>query len=94
MSRSVEHSPHRQASYDVIRLVPELAADGEHAHVAGLVTRFETDGELPWTILDFVEAVRLGDRFKLVSDPGSPELQPAVCNRCQRITVATVRRAG
>lgn len=80
---------HGPARHEVIRLVAD-PSDHEpgHSHVIAVETA-SGDGSRRWGLVEFVRAVRLGDRFYLRDLTASFEVEPTVCDRCSRITIAT-----
>lgn len=73
----------------VVRLVIDPDAEQGHSHVIGVETESET-GVRRWSLVEFVRAVRLGERFYLREGSASVELDAAVCDRCSRVTVAPI----
>lgn len=69
-----------------------VGPDPAHSHVSGLETEAFGGGVRTWGLLEFVEAVRLGERFYLRVRSGSVEVEPTVCADCSRVTIATVAR--
>jgi hypothetical protein len=48
------------------------------------------DGSRRWTLVEFVRAVRLGEHFYLREGSTSLDVDPTVCDRCSRVTIAAI----
>jgi hypothetical protein len=85
----LQPAPQSPARHEVVRLIadPARVAPG-HSHVTGLETASE-DGTRRWSLVEFVRAVRLGERFYLREGSATLEVDPTVCERCTRVTIAT-----
>lgn len=69
-------------------------AEGEprHSHVVGVET-VEPAGETrAWRLVQFVEAIRRGERFYLDRATGQVEVVPTVCDHCNSVTITTAPR--
>lgn len=79
------------ARHEVLSLKADRAGpEPAHSHVVGLETVAFGGGVRTWRLLDFVEAVRLGERFYLREGSANVELEPTVCVHCSRVTITTV----
>ncbi len=78
-------------SHEVLHLVADRADVGpKHAHFVGIET--ETGGEpRRWTVVDFLDAFRRGERFCLAADR-DVAVEPDVCRHCATVTIATHHR--
>lgn len=81
------------ARHEVTRLVADPAdLEPGHSHVIAVETA-SGDGGRRWSLVEFVWAVRLGERFSLRQGTAMLEVEPTVCDRCSRITIATTAPA-
>lgn len=78
------------ARHAVVGLVVDPDAEPGHSHVTSVETASET-GVRRWSVVEFVRAVRLGERFYVQENSASVELDATVCDRCSRVTVAAIR---
>ena len=90
-SPSPQRPPDRPLCHEVLHLVADRADVGpKHAHFVGLETA--TGGEpRTWSLVDFVQAFRGGERFYLAADR-DVAVEPDVCPHCAMVTIATHRR--
>lgn len=82
-------NPHGPARHEVIRLIADPPDREGHSHVIAVETTAE-GGSRRWSVVEFVRAVRLGERFYLRTASATVEVGPAVCDRCSRITIEDV----
>lgn len=84
MRQPTAHGP---ARHEVIRLIAD-PSDREpgHSHVIAVETA-SAEGTRRWSVVEFVRAVRLGDRFYLREGSATVEVEPTVCDRCSRIMI-------
>lgn len=77
----------RPARHEVIRQITDATdQDPGHSHVVAVETA-AGDGTRCWGLVEFVRAVRLGERFYLRDGPISLEVEPTVCEQCSRVTI-------
>lgn len=80
----------RPARHKVLSLEADRAGgDPGHSHVVGVETA-APDGARRWHLVEFVEAVRLGERFYLHEGSATIEVEPTVCVHCSKVTITSV----
>lgn len=78
---------HGPARHEVIRLIADPSdREPDHSHVIAVETA-SGDGNRRWSLVEFVRAVRLGERFYVRRGSDTVEVEPTVCDRCSRITI-------
>jgi hypothetical protein len=77
-----------------VECLEEELSDG-HSHVAHVKTRDPDGGQTRWSTVQVIAAVRDGERFVVADDGqgGETVLDPAVCTRCAKVTLAVDPRA-
>jgi hypothetical protein len=86
-TRSAPRSP---ARHEVVRLIADPSdVEPAHSHVVAVETA-SAGGPRPWTLVEFVRAVRLGEHFYLREGSTSLDVDPTVCERCARVTIAAI----
>jgi hypothetical protein len=83
-----DSGPRSPERHHVLRLIDDPVSDEPgHSHVVAAETQDGDAAPRRWRLVEIVEAVRLGERFVLVT---GAELEPTVCDRCARVTVAAI----